>query len=181
MVDLWNVAECGVLRALRIDLALGVGLWCVRYAASTVVEEPLRALSCGAGLKIFDFDFDLRLRYRIAYPHRLSRDSHSIPIPNHRRPIPSGGVSGLHGQLGSCSWSPDGRPLASQSLSRALPSRHYGYHTVPSRDAGRRDQAVSFGGALATASTALANVASSPAMAVCASCCNSNLAVSCAS
>ena len=43
------VAECGVLRALRIELTLGVGL-----CGAQPVVGPLRALSCGAGLKIYD-------------------------------------------------------------------------------------------------------------------------------
>ena len=47
------VAECGVLRALRIELTPGAGL-----CGTQPVEGPLRALSCGAGLKIYDF-YDL--------------------------------------------------------------------------------------------------------------------------
>ena len=41
------VAVCGMLRALWVKLTLGVGL-----CGTQPVVGPLRALSCGAGLKI---------------------------------------------------------------------------------------------------------------------------------
>ena len=45
------VAECGVLRALRIELTPWV------LAGTQLVGRPLRALSWGAELKIYDLRF----------------------------------------------------------------------------------------------------------------------------
>ena len=47
------VAECGVLRALRIELTPWV------LAGTQLVGRPLRALSWGAELKIYDLRFTL--------------------------------------------------------------------------------------------------------------------------
>ena len=47
------VAECGVLRALRIELTPWV------LAGTQLVGRPLRALSWGAGLKIYDLRFTM--------------------------------------------------------------------------------------------------------------------------